>query len=453
MFDRVCAVDYDAIVLWGKPPSPRKGRAYPLRDGTTNTLFCPITRTPGKRKGVLMPPHSLPARPSLEQLKNQAKDLLKAYRAGQPLAVARFREAMPRLFGAVNDQPDPPSVSLRDAHLVVAREYGFASWSQMHTHIVERESIPMIEMTVEAVVEVEAVKVNPNNHQRVVVLRGKEVNKYLPMWIGPAEGDSIALKLQGKEMPRPLTHDLMDSMIADLGGSVERVVVCALKDETFFAKIILRRNGTTIERDSRPSDAVALAVRTGSSIYAEEDVLDRAGVEFDPETGDAISTNWQWVTRSLKEIKELDYAFSEETKRLFEEAGGHAFRFGHEEITPEHLLLALLDEDGGAGVGVMGDLGIDLVEVRAKLEDCTEQRGGVSDRALLVFSDASQRVINEARREAYLTFEGRAGSEHILLGLLLADEGLASRVLQEGGIEIEAARAAVRGMADSGSEA
>ena len=394
-----------------------------------------------------MPPHSLPARPSLEQLKNQAKDLLKAYRAGQPPAVARFRESMPRLFGAVNDQPDPPSVSLRDAQHVVAAEYGFASWSHMNTHILERESIPMIEMTVEAVVE--AVKVNPNNHQRVVVLRGKEVNKYLPMWIGPAEGDSIALKLQGKEMPRPLTHDLMDSMIADLGGSVERVVVCALKDETFFAKIILRRNGTTIERDSRPSDAVALAMRTGSSIYAEEDVLDRAGVEFDPETGDAISTNWQWVTRSLKEIKELDYAFPEEAKRLFEEAGEHAFRFGHEEITPEHLLLAVLNEDGGAGVGVMGDLGIDLVEVRAKLEDCTEQRGGVSDRALLVFSDASQRVINEARREAYLTFEGRAGSEHILLGLLLAEGSLASKILKDGGIEIEAARAAVRKMSDS----
>ncbi len=402
-----------------------------------------------------MPPHFLPVRPSLEQLKNQAKDLLKAYRAGQPPAVARFREAMPRPFGTKDDQPERPSFSLRDAQLVVAREYGFASWSQMHNHIVERESTPMIEMTVEAVIEavVEAVKVNPNNHQRVVVLRGKEVNKYLPMWIGPAEGDSIALKLQGKEMPRPMTHDLMDSMIADLGGSVERVVVCALKDETFFAKIILRRNGTTIERDSRPSDAVALAVRTGSSIYAEEDVLDRAGVEFDPETGDAISTNWQWVTRSLKEIKELDYAFSEETKRLFEEAGGHAFRFGHEEITPEHLLLALLNEDGGAGVGVMGDLGIDLVEVRGKLEDCTEQGGGVSDRALLVFSDASQRVINEARREAYLTFEGRAGSEHILLGLLLSEDGLASQILKDGGIEIEAARAAVRGMADSGSEA
>ena len=392
-----------------------------------------------------MPSQSLPARPNLEQLKNQAKDLLKACRAGQPPAVARFRESMPRRSWALNDHPDPPSVSLRDAQHVVAAEYGFSSWSHMHAHIQERKDVLMFEMTVEGV------KTSKQNHQRVVVLRGKEVNKYLPMWIGPAEGDSIAMKLQGKETFRPMTHDLMDSMIADLGGSVERVVVCALKDETFFAKIILRRNGTTIERDSRPSDAVALAVRTGSSIYAEEDVLDRAGVEFDPETGDAISTKNQWEWLSLKEDKDLDYAFSEEAKRLFAKARGHALRLGHEAITPEHLLLALLNEDGGAGARVMGDLGLDLAAARDKLEDCTEREGGVpDDRPLLEIGDASQRVINEARREAYLTFEGRAGSEHILLGLLLSEGSLASKILKDGGIEIEAARAAVRKMSDGG---
>ena len=390
-----------------------------------------------------MPPHSLPARPSLEQLKNQAKDLLKAYRAGQPPAVARFRESMPRLFGAVNDQPDPPSVSLRDAQHVVAREYGFASWSHMNTHILERESIPMIEMTVEGI------RLSHRKQQRVVVLKGKEVNVYLPIWIGPAEGDSIAMKLQGKETVRPLTHDLMDLMIEDLGGTVKRVIVSELKAETFFGKIVLQRNGTTIERDSRPSDAIALAVRTGASIYAEEDVLDRAGVEFDPETGDAISTNWQWISRTLKDIKEFDYAFSEEAKRIFEEAGDRAFRLGHEEITPEHLLLALLNEDEGAGASVMGDLGLDFARARAELELHAGRGTRESDRAFLDFSEASLRVLKEARREAYLIFEGQVGTEHILLGLLLADEGLASRILKDGGIEIEAARAAVRKMSDS----
>ena len=390
-----------------------------------------------------MPPHSLPARPNLEQLKNQAKDLLKAYRAGQPSAIARFRESMPRLFGAVNDRPDPPSVSLRDAQRVVAAEYGFADWSQMHAHIQERESIPMIEMTVEGI------RLSHRNHQRVVVLKGKEVNVYLPIWIGPAEGDSIAMKLQGKETVRPLTHDLMDSMIEDLGGIVKRVIVSELKSETFFGKIVLQRNGTTIERDSRPSDAIALAVRTGAPIYAEDAVLDRAGVEFDPETGDPISTNWQWISRTLKDIKEFDYAFSEEAKRIFEEAGDRAFRLGHENITPEHLLLALLNEDGGAGASVMGDLGLDLEGARVKLEETAERENRESDRAFLDFSEASRRVLSLSRKEAYLIFEGQVGSEHLLLGLLLADEGLASQILEDGGIEIEAARAAVRKMCDS----
>ena len=390
-----------------------------------------------------MSPHFLPARPSLEQLKNQAKDLLKAYRAGQPSAIARFRESMPRRFGDVNDHPDPPSLSLRDAQHVVAAEYGFSSWSHMHTHIQERENVLMLEMTVEGV------KISPTNQQRVVVLKGKEVNKYLPIWVGPAEGDSIAMKLQGEETHRPMTHDLMDSMIADLGGKVARVVVSELREDMFLGKIVLQRNGTTIERDSRPSDAIALAVRTGASIYAEEDVLDRAGVAFDPETGDAISTNWQWVARAIKESKEFDNAFSREAKRLLEEAGLHANRVGHEEITPVDILLALLDEDQGAGAKVMVSLGLDLAEVRSKLEKHAESEHSSSDKELLEFSEASQRVLSTARTEAYMSFDGQVGTEHILLGLVVAEEGLASRILKEGGIEIEAARAAVRKMVDS----
>ena len=390
-----------------------------------------------------MSSHSLPVRPSLEQLKNQAKDLLKAYRAGRPSAVARFRESMPRLFGAVNDQPDPPSVSLRDAQHVIAAEYGFPSWSRMAAHIQERENILMFEMTVEGV------KVSHKNQQRVVVLKGREVNKYLPIWIGPSEGDSIAMKLQGKETVRPLTHDLMDSMIGDLGGTVKRVIVSELKAETFFGKIVLQRNGTTIERDSRPSDAIALAVRTGAPIYAEDAVLDRAGVEFDPDTGEAISTNSQWELGSLNEIKELGYAFSEEAKRLFEEAGERALRLGHEEITPEHILSALLEEVEGAGARVLAELSLDLDGARARLEEHTERGNREPEKDLLDFSEASQRVLNLARTEAYMIFQGQVGSEHLLLGLILADEGLAAQILKESGIKIEAARAAVRKMIDS----
>ena len=258
-----------------------------------------------------MSSRTLPARPSLEHLKNQAKDLLKAYRAGQPSAFERFRESLPRLSRASDDYLDRPSLSLRDAQQVVAAEYGFSNWSQMRTHIENEGDIHMLEMTVDRVA------VNPDSQQRVVVLKGKEVDKYLPIWVGPAEGDSIALKIQGEEVGRPMTHDLMDSMISDLGAKVKQVVVSDLKEDTFLGKIVLQRDCATIERDSRPSDAIALAVRTGAPIYAEEDVVERGGVALDAERFDA-----GWPTLAV------------EAESLFRQTHSPAEHHGSEEAEP-----------------------------------------------------------------------------------------------------------------------
>ena len=127
-----------------------------------------------------------------------------------------------------------------------------------------------------------------NYQQRVVILRVKDTNRYLPIWIGPSEADSIALKLQDVAAPRPLTHDLLRSVIASLHATVSRVVVSDLNNDTFFAKIVIESNGTTMEVDSRPSDAIALAVRTDAPIYAADAVVEKAGVEMDEETGKPI---------------------------------------------------------------------------------------------------------------------------------------------------------------------
>lgn len=383
-----------------------------------------------------MPSRSLPERPSLEQLKNQAKDLLKAYRAGRASALVRFRESLPRRAEASDDDLTRLAPSLRDAQHVLAVEYGFSNWSHMRKHIQERENVPMLEMTVENVA------VNPNSQQRVVVLRGKEASKYLPIWVGSAEGDAIALKLQGKEMPRPMTHDLMDSMISDLGAEVTQVVVNALEGDMFLGKVVLQRNDAIIERDSRPSDAIALALRTGAPIYAEEDVLDRAGVSFDPETGVPTSTNVDWPVDS---IKKLDNTFSEEAKSLLRQAGARARRLGRPEIRPDDILLALIDEPKGAGARVLAHLGLNLAETRSKLEEHAGPREPASGEAPDL-GEASRRVLRLARTEAYMFFRGQAGTEHILLGLILADDGLVSRILKEGEIEIETARAAVTKM-------
>jgi bifunctional DNase/RNase len=140
----------------------------------------------------------------------------------------------------------------------------------------------MIEMSVESI------RVSLMNYQRVVILKEKMAERYLPIWIGPSEADAIAVKLQGVTVPRPLTHDLLYSVIDDLGATINSIIVSDLKNDTFYAKINLSVDGKQLEVDSRPSDALALAVRAGVPIYAEEAVMDKAGILLDKETGKPI---------------------------------------------------------------------------------------------------------------------------------------------------------------------
>jgi len=127
------------------------------------------------------------------------------------------------------------------------------------------------------------------NYQRVVILKEKETDRYLPIWIGPNEADAIAIKLQAVSVPRPLTHDLLNSIVGALGASVNSIIVTELRNDTFYAKIILNVDGEQMEVDSRPSDAIALAVRVDAPIYVEDGVLDKAGILLDKETGKPIS--------------------------------------------------------------------------------------------------------------------------------------------------------------------
>ncbi len=140
----------------------------------------------------------------------------------------------------------------------------------------------MIEMTIDSI------RVSLMNYQRVVILKEKTSDRYLPIWIGPAEADAIAVKLQGVSVPRPLTHDLLSSVIDTLGATVNSIIVNDLKNDTFYAKVILDVEKKQLEVDSRPSDALALAVRTGVPIYADESVLEKAGILLDGETGKPV---------------------------------------------------------------------------------------------------------------------------------------------------------------------
>ena len=140
----------------------------------------------------------------------------------------------------------------------------------------------MLEMSIDSI------RVSLMNYQRVVILRVKDTDRYLPIWIGPSEADSIALKLQDVSVPRPMTHDLLGSVISTLGATINHIVVSDLSNDTFYAKIVIQHNGTTLEVDSRPSDAIALAVRAQAPIYADDEVVAKAGVRMDMETGKPI---------------------------------------------------------------------------------------------------------------------------------------------------------------------
>ena len=132
-------------------------------------------------------------------------------------------------------------------------------------------------------VAIDSIRVSLMNYQRVVILREKTADRYLPIWIGPAEADAIAAKLQGVKLERPLTHDLLRSTIEALGAKVNSITVYDLKNDVFYAKIMLAVDGGQIEVDSRPSDALALAVRVEVPIYVDESVMDKAGILLDRE--------------------------------------------------------------------------------------------------------------------------------------------------------------------------
>lgn len=159
---------------------------------------------------------------------------------------------------------------------------------------------------------IDSIRVSLQNYQRVVILKDKDSDRYLPIWIGANEADAIAVKLQEVSVPRPLTHDLLESIIQSLGAQVNHILVSDLSDDTFYAKIVLQHNGSQTEIDSRPSDAIALAVRTQAPIFAADSVIDKAGVRMDQDTGKAVISSEEDEARppTEEELRSLS-AFSD----------------------------------------------------------------------------------------------------------------------------------------------
>jgi uncharacterized protein len=129
-------------------------------------------------------------------------------------------------------------------------------------------------------VKVQSLGLDRSNNNPVVILQEEEGERILPIWIGPGEASAIAMQLAEWSFSRPLTHDLLVSVLSGLGGSLERVIITRVVENTYFAELIIQRNGDLISVDARPSDSIAVALRLNARIFAEEGLLEQATVEI-----------------------------------------------------------------------------------------------------------------------------------------------------------------------------
>ncbi len=133
------------------------------------------------------------------------------------------------------------------------------------------------------------VSFEPIGKQPIVLLKALDEERFLPIWIGHPEAAAILMKLQGASPPRPMTHDLLTDVVSELKGEVVRVTVTELRENTYFAKITIVHDGHELEIDSRPSDAIALAVRCEAQIFAADDVVEELGIEFEAGDDEQVS--------------------------------------------------------------------------------------------------------------------------------------------------------------------
>jgi bifunctional DNase/RNase len=143
--------------------------------------------------------------------------------------------------------------------------------------------------------------------QPIVLLKTMDGNRFLPIWIGHPEAAAILMKLQGAPTPRPMTHDLVTDMLGELNARVTRISVTELRENTFYAVITLQVDGSEIEIDSRPSDALALAVRTSAPIFVADQVIDDSAIEFDREPAEAEDVVDEFK-KFLEDVKPEDFA-------------------------------------------------------------------------------------------------------------------------------------------------
>jgi bifunctional DNase/RNase len=153
-------------------------------------------------------------------------------------------------------------------------------------------------------VKIDSIRVSLMSQHRVVVLKEVDTDRYLPIWIGPFEADAITVQLQDIQVARPLTHDLLKSFIDEMGATISHVTVNELKNDTFYARIVMDVNGQSMEIDSRPSDAIALAVRVHAPLFVADEVMELASIVPEPSL-DEVSLDGETTPVSEEEQEQL----------------------------------------------------------------------------------------------------------------------------------------------------
>ena len=285
---------------------------------------------------------------------------------------------------------------------------------------INRSAMNNIEMVIDSI------RVSQMNYQRVVILKEKDEERYLPVWIGPAEADAIAVKLQNVSLARPLTHDTLLEVIETFGGEVSWAIINELRNDTFYAKLVLSHEDKCYEVECRPSDALAVAVRAGATIFVDKSVLDQAGVLLDEEG--KPSEQQAIAGQPAGESSKLA-VFSEPAQQVLNLSEENAKQAGHDYVNTGELLLALSRLGESTAAKILTNLGAGQEKIQAAIKSVIKegQRQETSDAGL---SANVKKTISLATDEAKCLNSDRVSTEHLLLGLVQEAEGVATAALQ-----------------------
>jgi hypothetical protein len=335
---------------------------------------------------------------------------------------------------------------------------------------------------------VESIRVNMTNYKRVVMLKEKAGDRYLPIWIGHYEADAIAIPMQKVPTTRPLTHDMLVSTIAQLGGRCTHAAISRLENETFYATLVADQGGRHVEIDCRPSDAISTAIRVRVPIFVDDEVMDRAAMVLPPTeveppaedggagaiaqaesivdaaTGAATGVSSAEAEGSAGEPADSDAAddpaatapywpgaepaagpapapfdalgsVSEPVLAALQWTAREAARRGRPLIGPGDLLLGLLRQDRASANRVLADLSVQVEELRTLV-----QRELGRDVPPVALTPAAQAVLARAIEEAGRLDEGTVGAEHVLLALAGESEGSVPVALGQLGVSLASIR-------------